>query len=279
MGVSKSVLAVTMIGAILSLGGCNGNPATGEKGGKKFTEVCAKDELQSNAVIYFGPSNQIGPGSIWSRLGSNEGYQPQWRSKDLNLNYAEVVELGTAFPCDFSKNAKLTAKGGISALSPAANVSADLEADFAQAKTIKVSAREAAWDTVVEGPYKVQLKKISNPDIKSDVFGPNRLVVRRALRLSGYKAVMDFDTSVAPAIKAKYDGMKLGAKVVGEVGAEFNAKWTTDEKLELSAADNVYVAGEFVEFVNGQFVSTRDGKESIQDLGNTSIKPYARPGR
>jgi len=274
---SKSVFAIGLVGAVLSLGGCNGNSATAEKGMKVITEACAGDELQSNAVLYFGPSNQIGPGSIWSRLGPNGGYQPQWRTHDLNLNYATVVQPGKAFPCDFSKNAKLTAEGGLSALSPAANVSAEVKADFERAKTIKVSASEVAWDTLVAGPYLVQLKGIASADTKRDVFGENRLVVRRALRLSGYKALLDFDTNFAPAIKAKYDGMKLGAKTVGEVGAQFTAKWTRDEKLELSAADNVYVAGEFAELKNGEFRSTR-GEETIQDLGDKWIKPYVRPG-
>ena len=273
---SKSMFVVGFVGAMLSLGGCNSNPATAQKETKEFTEVCAKDELQSKGVIYFGPSNQIGPGSIWERLGENGGYQPRWRTEDLNIDPAKVVQLGKAFPCDCSKNAKLTADVGISVISLVANVSADLKADFERARTIKVSASETAWDTVVTGPYQVQLKTIADDFKRNDVSGENRLVVRRALRLSGYKALLDFDMNFAPTMKAKYYGMKLGPKTVGEAGAQFNAKWTTDEKLELSAADNVYVAGEFAELKNGEFRSTR-GKETIQDLGDKWIKPYARP--
>lgn len=271
MRVSKELLAVGVVGLILGLGGCNGNSNTT---GQTFIDSCADDQLRSNAVLYFGPSNQIGPGSVWSRLGANGGYQPQWRTEDLNLNYGKVVQPGKAFPCDFSKNTTFTANGGLSALSPAANVSAEVKSDFTRAKTIKVSASEAAWDTVVAGPYLVQLKGISDAAIKSDVFGKNRLVVRRALRLSGYKALLDFDTTLAPEIKAKYDGVKLGPKSIGEVGAQFSAKWTKDEKLELSAADNVYVAGEFAELINGEFSSTKGGVDTVQDLGDKFVEPY-----
>jgi len=98
------------------------------------------------------------------------------------------------------------------------------------------------------------------------------------LRLSGYKALLDFDTNFVPESKAKYDGMKLGSKTVVEVGAQFNAEWTKDEKLELSAADNVYVAREFAHLRNGEFVSGR-GKETIQDLGDKWIKPYVSHGK
>jgi hypothetical protein len=276
MRISKGLLAVGIVGAMLGLGGCNGSSTTG---GKAFLDNCADDQLRSNAVLYFGPSNQIGPGSVWARLGSNGGYQPQWRTEDLKLNAKVVVQPGMSFPCDFSKSSTFTANGGLSVLSPAANVSAEVKADFARAKTIKVSASEAAWDTVVAGPYLVQLKGISDVAIKSDVFGKNRLVVRRALRLSGYKALLDFGTTLAPEIKAKYDGVKLGAKTVGEVGAEFNARWTNDEKLELSAADNVYVAGEFAELINGEFVSTKGEEPTIQELGDRWIKPYRNVGK
>ena len=271
MHLNRMLFVVTGVGAVLGLGGCNGGP---EPIPPEFVDSCADDQLKSNAVLYFGPSNQIGPGSIWARLGVNGGYQPQWRTADLNLNDVKVVQPGKAFPCDFSKNSTFSADGGLSVLSQAANVSAEVKSDFARAKTIKVSASEVAWDTVVAGPYLVQLKGISDPAIKSDIFGKNRLVVRRALRLSGYKATLDFDTRLKSEVKAKYDGVKLGPMKVGEVGAQLSAKWTNDEKLELTTAETVYVAGEFAELINGEFVSTKGSETTIQDLGDKVIKPF-----
>ncbi len=278
MGGCKSVIAPGVVGVMLILGGCNGTQ-TSQGAGSTFLKACAGDELQSNAVLYFGPSNQIGPGSIWTRLGPNGGYQPQWRTEDLDLNYAKIVQVGKGFPCHSSTSSTLTAGGGVSALSPAANVSAEVKADFERAKSMTVSASEAAWDSVMAGPYFLEIEGISDDRIRKDVRSKNRLVVRRALRLSGYKALLDFGTNFTPELKAKYDGVKLGAKTVGEVGAQFTAKWTNDQKLELSAADNVYVAGEFAEMGDREFVSTREGKDTIQDLGDKWVKPYIRPGQ
>jgi hypothetical protein len=260
-----------MLGAMLLLSGCPNNSSNVIK---PIIDSCADDHLTSNAVLYFGPSNQIGPGSIWARLGVNGGYQPQWRVDDLGLDYLKVVQPGKAFQCDFSKNSTFTAGGGLSVLSQAANVSAEVKSDLARAKAIKVSASEVAWDTVIAGPYLVELNAIVDANIKSDVYGKNRLVVRRALRLSGYKAMLEFDSSVKPEIKAKYDGVKLGATAVGEVGAQLSAKWTTDDKLELTALESVYVAGEFAELINGEFVSTKGDENTIQDLGDKFIKPF-----
>lgn len=275
MRVSRGLVVAGVVGAMLGIGGCSGNSTT--TAGKLFVDLCADDELKSNAVLYFGPSNQIGPGSVWARLGANGGYQPQWRTADLNLNYPKVVQSGQPFPCNLSMHSSFTASGGLSVLSPAANVSAEVKADFARAKTIAVSAREAAWDMIVAGPYLIQLKGISDPAIKSDVFGKNRLVVRRALRLSGYRALLDFGSNLTPEIKAKYDGGKLGPKEIGDVGAQFNVQWTNEEKLELTTMDNVYVAGEFAELINGEFASTKGDSPTLEALGDKWIKPYVAP--
>ena len=261
-----------VIGLLFAVAGCK---MTSTEGNIAFTDSCADDQLASNSVLYFGPSNHIGPGSIWSRLGSNGGYQPQWRVEDLNLDYSKVVQRGTSFQCDFSKNSTFTANAGLSVLSTVAKASGEIKSDFSRAKKINVSANKVAWDTVVAGPYILNLKGIPDPSMKSDVFGKNRLILRRALRLSGYKATLEFDSSVKPEIKAKYDGVKLGAKAVGEVGAQLAASWTNDDKLQLTAGDDVYVAGEFALLDGEGLASTKGGARGIvEDLGDKYVKPY-----
>lgn len=93
------------------------------------------------------------------------------------------------------------------------------------------------------------------------------------MRLSGYRVVLDFDSGVKPEIKAKYTGKLLGRETLGDVGAQLSASWTADDKLELTAGDNVYVAGEFAELVNGDFVGTR-GVGSVPDLGDKVVRPF-----
>jgi len=115
---------------------------------------------------------------------------------------------------------------------------------FSRAKILTVSSKGAAWDTVVAGLYGAKLKSISDAAIRADVMGPNRILLRRALRLEGYRVTLDFDSSIKPEIKAKYNG-KLGKETVGDVGANLSAAWTAEDKLELTAFDGIYVAGEF----------------------------------
>jgi hypothetical protein len=267
---NRTRLSLLIIAIMCTAAACNS--PTVQKGTDTFVQGCADSALNSRSVLYFGPSNQIGPGSVWSRLGPSGGYQPQWRMQDLGVDM-QVVDQGKSFACDLSKSSKLAANASLSVISSVANASADAKTDFSRGKVVNVTSKGAAWDTVVAGPYNTKLKAIADASIRADIAGPNRIILRRALRLDGYRVTMDFDASVKPEIKAKYSGKILGKETVGDVGASLSATWTSDDKLELSASDGVYVAGEFAQLVNGEWVATRDGP-GIADLGDTWVKPF-----
>ena len=192
--------------------------------------------------------------------------------QDLGVDRT-VIDQGKTFECDLSKSSKFAANAGLSVVSSVANASAEAKADFSRGKVVKVTSKGAAWDTVVAGPYGMRLKAISDPSVSADVAGPNRIVLRRALRLDGYRVTMDFDSAIKPEIKAKYSGKILGKETVGDVGANLSAQWTSEDKLELTASDGVYVAGEFAQLVNGEWVATKGGP-GIEDLGDTWVRPF-----
>lgn len=253
--------------------GCTNIATTGEAAGE-LVGGCADSELNSKAVLYFGPSNQIGPGSIWSRLGPQGGYQPQWRMQDLEID-TSLIGKGRPFQCNLSRNSQFATIASLSVVSAVANASAGVKADFSRAKTIDISVTAAAWDTIWAGPYIAKLRSVDDATIRRDVLGKNRLVLRRALRVDGYRVLLDFDADAKAEIKAKYAGQALGQKTLGEAGAEFSASWTNDDRLELTASGGVYVAGEFAELMRGDLVSTK-GSERIEDLGDKAIKPFER---
>jgi len=192
--------------------------------------------------------------------------------QDLGVDQT-VIDKGKPFECDLSKSSKFEANAGLSVISSVANASAEAKADFSSGKIVKVASKAAAWDTVVAGPYTVKLKSITDTTISADVVKPNRIVLRRALRLDGYRVTMEFDTALRPEIKAKYSGKILGKQTVGDVGANLSAEWTSDDKLELTASDGVYVAGEFAQLINGEWVATKGGP-GVQDLGDIWVRPY-----
>jgi hypothetical protein len=240
--------------------------------GKEYVRLCSDSDLNSKSVLYFGPSNQLGPGSVWIKLGMNGGYQPQWRVGDLGLADG-IVQPGAAFSCTVSEQSQLTADAGLSVLSKVSNVSADLKSDFSRARSIEVSSTQAAWDTLIAGPFAVGVDGIKDGAIREDVMGSNRLVMRRALKLRNYKAVLDFDSSIKPEMQAKYSGKVLSSSMVGEVGAQLSATWTAGGKLELAATGDIYVAGEFAPLIKGRIAAGR-GPKSIEDLGDKYTRPY-----
>ncbi len=136
-----------------------------------------------------------------------------------------------------------------------------------------MSSTEAAWDTLVAGPWAARIDGLKNAMIRADVQGKNRLVLSRALKLSNYKAVLDFDTAVKPEIKAKYAGKVLSRADVGEVGAQLTASWSRDDKLELTAKGDIYVAGEFAQLQDGK-VAVGRGAAIIENLGDKDTQPY-----
>lgn len=263
--------SLAVIATALLLYGCA--TPTSKTATTQFVQGCADSDLNSRSVLYFGPSNQIGPGSIWSRLGPSGGYQPQYRLQDLGVD-GSVIDRGNSFQCDLSKSSTLTAGASLSVLSSVANASAEAKGDFSRAKVVKVTNTGVAWDTIVAGPYNAKLRAITDPAMRADISGRDRLTLRRALRVDGYKVTLDFDTSIKPAIKAKYSGKVLGKDTVGDVGADLSASWTAEDKLELTAGKGIYVAGEFAQLVNGEWVSTR-GEGGIENLGDRWVKPFA----
>lgn len=263
----RNVLVLSFSTSIVACGALKSGSA-----GNEFVRSCSDSDLNSKSVLYFGPSNQLGPGSVWIKLGVNGGYQPQWRVSDLGLAES-IVQPGAAFSCTVSGQSQLTADAGLSVLSKVSNVSADLKSDFSRARSIQVSSTQAAWDTLIAGPFAVGVDGIKDGAIRADVLSSNRLVMRRALKLKNYKAVLDFDSSVKPEMQAKYSDKVLSSSMVGDVGAQLSATWTRDGKLELTATGDIYVAGEFAPLLKGRIAAGR-GEESIEDLGDKYTRPY-----
>jgi hypothetical protein len=259
-------VAVTCLLAV-AVAGCKDPAPTAADADQVAVDGCAGSNLASKAVLYFGPSNQIGPGSVWQRMGDLGGYQPLYRLQDLGID-AGVIQQGAPFSCDLTRARGWKADAALSVLSGASTVSADAKADFSRATSVTVSTSGAAWDDLLMGPYGARLRAIPDAAVRADVTGPKRLSLRRALRVAQYKVTLTFDSSVGPSLQAKYGGASLPSSVVGNAGANFSVNWTGSDKLELTAS-NVYVAGEFAELKDGDWQASR-GQD---DLGETWIKP------
>ena len=216
---------------------------------------CATTDLSGATIQYFGPSNNVGPGSIW-RPGPEGGYRLRYNLGDMPGEKTFITR-GEAYKCDGSRATFFGLKAAAGLTSPLTPTSAELSNDFKKAKSIEVQVQAMAWDLIREGPFESYVKTlpVGSGSIRDDLDRGDRLVLYRALRISGYAAQLKFSASDAASLKAKYSG-PLPKALTGDVGAELSANWTDETTLKLSSSNDFFIAGELVPYAATGFAAT-----------------------
>ncbi len=213
---------------------------------------CADNDLNGKTILYFGPSNTLGPGSVW-REGNNGGYYVRYDLEQMS-GHEMFINKGVPSTCDGTSTTKFGLKASIGLTSSVVPASGELVNDFKKAKDIQVKASSIAWDNVIEGSYETFVKTAPLSAIREDLDKNNRRVLSRALRISGYSATLEFNDSDAIALKGKYSG----GLPVGDVGAEISTSWSSSNKLTITSTRDFYIAGELVPFKSGGFAAKGD---------------------
>ncbi len=243
----RSTRLISLWGAVLLLGGCDGTDSARALW-KNVLRKCSQNDLLGKQVLYFGPSNGIGPGAVWRKTSSG-GYNLRWQVSDLGFSPA-VVD-GKPSTCSGSSTSTSKISPSVSASTVVPSLSGTASADFQRAQTITVEVGTWRWDQIAEGPYEQALKAPGLPaSVKSDLQGGNRFVLVRGLRVSGLTADLKFDSSTASELKAKY-----GAGSV-DVGVGLKAQFTSDTNLKITSTSDFYLAGELYELNAGGFAAT-----------------------
>jgi hypothetical protein len=220
----------------------------------KVIKKCAiADTIDESNLLYFGPSNTIGPGSLWRKDTVGKGYALRIADESLLDNKKIVNQDESPAHCQgqYATATKLGPKLSFtSALSP---VSAQVKTDFERAKLISAKVGEIRWYTIQEKPFEDYIDSLpASSPLKQDINKDNRFVMRRALMISGYSAEIKFDSSVAAELEGKYSGA-LPAELVGELGAGINASWRGGTTLVLESKAPFFVAGELHPMIAGEF--------------------------
>ncbi|WP_153020776.1 hypothetical protein [Pseudomonas sp. BMS12] len=217
---------------------------------------CAFSDLNGEKILFFGPSNSIGPGSIWRQASeAGGGYRVRWESASVPSG-AEWMRNGSEFQCQGNNITKFTGAATTTFASDIAPLSAELKAELEKAKSVEVKVAMMKWDTLVEGPFEQAVLALpADAPLKKDLAKPGRLVMYRALLIRGFEAKLSFDTVVGGDVSAKIKDGVLQS-INGELGAGLNARWDSNKNLYLSSPSDFYVAGELVEFdMDGGFAS------------------------
>jgi hypothetical protein len=260
----KSILVLLII--CTSLLGCREDA---KSSWDAVIKKCSDNQLNGNTVLYFGPSNNVGPGSIW-RPGADGGFRLRYSLDDMP-DPKQFIEKGNPSTCDGSSATNFGLKASIGLTTSITPGSIELANDFQKAKNIQVKTTAISWDIVKEGPYESYIKNLSPADsVRDDLGKAGRLVLYRALRVSGFSATLEFTDSDTLGLKGKYSGT-LSKQITGDVGAELSASWTSDNKLVLTSTGDFYIAGELVPFKAGGF-SAGGGTAFGQPVNASAIK-------
>lgn len=215
-----------------------------------WTEVlskCAVSDVNGTKMLYFGPSNNLGPGSIWVSDDAEGGYRIRYSLANLPKPQT-FVNVGTSFQCSGTSTTTLTGSGSIDAAVSVLPVSADVAVDLKRAKSVTVSVGSASWDDVLGGPYEAYIKALpATNQARVELETGSRLVLIRALKITGFSTKMTFDTNVTPSLKAKYSG-PLPTGVSGQLGANLSASWDDSNTLTITSNDDFYIEGKLSQY-------------------------------
>ena len=201
---------------------------------------CAKSQLIGKDVLYFGASNEIGPGSIW-RQNSDGSIRLRYELSDIVPDSAKRMELihpNNAVSCGGDSTSSWEVKLGLPFDGTVAPVSADVSADLKRADGVTVSVTSYAVDELKEGPYETMVR--ADDALQDEFTAPDRVIVENAVRIEGFSANFRFSKSVAEQLKGKYT-----SKLVALHGANLESRWSDDTTLTMKTAGTFYLLAAF----------------------------------
>jgi len=236
-----SVILVFLLLFMLTIPSCDGGDARSIWA--DIVKKCATSDLLGSDVLYFGPSNDIGPGSIW-RKNTDGGYNVRWLLSNVSTDDTSLVHSGQTFTCSgqVTSSSKISPSATLeSSVSP---LTGSVAADFDKAKKVTVTINSVQWAELVEGPYETKVGSLDASNaVKMDLGTGNRFVIERALKINGMTADLEFSHDDGLNLKSKYSG-PIGSLGTGKVGAGLSADWKGDTTLHLVSTADFYIAGQ-----------------------------------
>lgn len=234
---------------------------------------CAQSDQMGGSLLYFGPSNNLGAGTVMRRAADG-GFRAVWRLSDAPVS-AEArdrsINLGAPATCQ-GKSVR-TSKVGASAMveSGLAPITGSLQADLNRARSVTLSVGSWAIEEVVEGPFTAMVTSIpADNDYRASLSRAEHFVAGRLVRVTGMAAELEFTSDVAAGLQARYTGPVAGTGIQGSVA--LSGRWTSATTLRLESNDTFYIAGELYRLTGGGFAGD-EGR-----LLPVAVDPSARLG-
>jgi hypothetical protein len=216
---------------------------------EKGIKPCAVSDLNGKNILYFGPSNAVGTGSIWRK--DNSGVFHLRYDLSQMPDPKNFLADSTPFDCTGSDLSKFAF--GANASLDAQPVSAELKADIQRGRTVESKAT-LAWVPIQEGAYKDYVDAMPAAGPRADLMAGDKYVLARALKVASFETTLEYSSTIAAGLSGKYNG-PLPANLAGNAGGGLTASWTGGNKLTLKSNGSFYIAGEFQPYLPSGFAA------------------------
>ena len=208
---------------------------------------CSVSDLQGK-LSYFGPANNLGPGTVFRRQG--KGYGLSFRLQRLITDQSErdgMINISNQGECKGSVILKKNIAGKLGGES--LGIEANLGSELKKAENISAEVSSFQWVDLEQSTFEnaVDEADSGNP-YKSELASGTRYVVTRALLVNGLVVSYQFSSKVAADVKAKYKDFNIDGGL--------DASWDNETTLKIRVTDDFYVAGEIRNYTETGIAAT-----------------------
>jgi hypothetical protein len=258
----SSIIAGVLVSALaLALAGCSGGLSNASRRTAAIND-CAADDLATGQVVFFGLSDNLGPGTIMKRQ-AGKGVEPEYLlSNIIDEPPSTVVHHGVDWACALgdSVTRAFTANSAVGILP----VDTALNAKLARASHLEVTVDSVRWDDLLASPYRAAIDQLSDPSLQAELLGGGYLVESRALVAKGIRVIALFERSIGASVKAELgEGRKTLQQ--GKVTAVVELTWEGTTELTITAPSEVYIAGRLMNLAS-------KASAPIDPLGQTLVR-------
>jgi len=245
-GVSARVFAPVLV-YVSALGGCSAGLFNGARSTAPIGD-CAADDFATGQVVFFGLSDNLGPGTVMKRY-DGKGIGPAYLvGSIIDEPTSTVVHHGVEWACALGDSVAqaFNANRAIGLLP----VDTALNAKLARASHLEVTVDSVRWDDLLVGPYRAAIDQLSDSGLKADLLRGSYLVESRALVAKGIRVTALFEKSIGSSVKA---ALGEGRRTLeqGKISAVVDLSWAGTTELTITSPAEVYVAGRLMNLASG----------------------------
>ena len=254
----------------LALGGCSAGLSTAPKTTADIGD-CAADDFATGQVVFFGLSDNLGPGTIMKRY-PGKGIGPQYLVDSIISDpMSTVVHHGVDWGCTLGDSvARAFSANSAVGILP---VGTALNAKLARASSIKVTVDSLRWDDLLAAPYRQAVDRLSEVPLGADLRRGSYLVESRALVAKGIKVTALFEKRAGASVKMELGEGRKTLKQ-GMVIAVVDLAWDDTTALTITAPSEIYIGGRMINLASGPSVGRAPGRHRSAPTDSGSARKH-----